>query len=218
MLFRSDPEYGGSGLDATAAVIAHEELAASDPAFCLSFLAHSMLFVNNLNQNGSHEQKMKYLPGACDGTLLCGMGMSEPGHGTDVLGMTTSATPSADGSHYTLNGSKMWITNGTVDGSETGDVFLVYAKTGSGRSSNDLSAFLVEKGMPGFSVGSKISDKCGMRASSTAEIVFDNVQVPVANLVGKVGGASICMMRNLEIERVTLAGMALGIADRKSVV
>lgn len=209
-----DPEYGGSGLDATAAVIAHEELAASDPAFCLSFLAHSMLFVNNLNQNGSHEQKMRFLPGACDGSLLCGMGMSEPGHGTDVMGMATSATPSEDGAHYTLNGSKMWITNGTVDGSETGDVFLVYAKTGSGRASSDLTAFLVEKGMPGFSVGSKISDKCGMRASSTAELVFDNVQVPVANLVGKVGGASICMMRNLEIERVTLAGMALGIARR----
>lgn len=209
-----DPEYGGSGLDATAAVIAHEELAASDPAFCLSFLAHSMLFVNNLNQNGSHEQKMKYLPGACDGTLLCGMGMSEPGHGTDVLGMATSATPSDDGSYFTLNGSKMWITNGTVDGSETGDVFLVYAKTSAGRSSSDLSAFLVEKGMPGFTVGSKISDKCGMRASSTAEIVFDNVKIPKENLVGKVGGASICMMRNLEIERVTLAGMALGIARR----
>lgn len=209
-----DPEYGGSGLDATAAVIAHEEIAASDPAFCLSFLAHSMLFVNNLNQNGSHEQKMKYLPGACDGSLLCGMGMSEPGHGTDVLGMGTTATPSEDGKYFTLSGSKMWITNGTVDGSETGDVFLVYAKTGSGRSTSDLSAFLVEKGMPGFSVGSKISDKCGMRASSTAELVFDNVQVPVENLVGKVGGASICMMRNLEIERVTLAAMALGIARR----
>ena len=173
-----------------------------------------MLFVNNLNQNGSHEQKLKYLPGACDGTLLCGMGMSEPGHGTDVLGMGTTATPSDDGSYYTLNGSKMWITNGTIDGSDTGDVFLVYAKTSSGRSSSDLSAFLVEKGMPGFTVGSKISDKCGMRASSTAEIVFDNVKIPKENLVGKVGGASICMMRNLEIERVTLAGMALGIARR----
>jgi isovaleryl-CoA dehydrogenase len=88
------------------------------------------------------------------------MGMSEPGHGTDVLGMATSATPSEDGSHYTLNGTKMWITNGTVDGSETGDVFLVYAKTGSGRSSSDLSAFLVEKGMPGFTVGTKVSLVC----------------------------------------------------------
>ena len=146
--------------------------------------------------------------------MLCGMGMSEPGHGTDVLGMGTTATPSDDGSYYTLNGSKMWITNGTIDGSDTGDVFLVYAKTSSGRSSSDLSAFLVEKGMPGFTVGSKISDKCGMRASSTAEIVFDNVKIPKENLVGKVGGASICMMRNLEIERVTLAGMALGIARR----
>jgi isovaleryl-CoA dehydrogenase len=209
-----DPEYGGSGLDATAAVIAHEEIAAADPAFCLSFLAHSMLFANNLNQNGSHEQKLKLLPGACDGSLLCGMGMSEPGYGTDVLGMVTSATPSSDGSYYTLNGSKMWITNGTIDGSQTGDAFLVYAKTGSGRATSDLSAFLVEKGMPGFTVGSKITDKCGMRASSTAELVFDNVKVPAENLVGNVGGASLCMMRNLEIERVTLAAMAVGIARR----
>lgn len=209
-----DPEYGGSGMDATAAVIAHEELAYSDPAFCLSFLAHSMLFVNNLHQNGSHEQKLKHLPGACDGSLLCGMGMSEPGHGTDVLGMTTSAKKSEDGSYYTINGSKMWITNGTSDGTETGDVFLVYTKTGSGRSTSDLTAFLVEKGMDGFTVGSKINDKCGMRASNTAEIVFDNVKVPVENLIGNVGGASLCMMRNLEIERVTLAAMALGIARR----
>ena len=173
-----------------------------------------MLFANNLNQNGSHEQKKKFLPGACDGSLLCGMGMSEPGYGTDVLGMVTSATPSNDGSYYTLNGSKMWITNGTIDGSQTGDAFLVYAKTGSGRATSDLSAFLVEKDMPGFTVGSKITDKCGMRASSTAEIVFDNVKIPTENLVGNVGGASLCMMRNLEIERVTLAAMAVGIARR----
>jgi isovaleryl-CoA dehydrogenase len=209
-----DPEYGGSGLDATAAVIAHEEIAAADPAFCLSFLAHSMLFANNLNQNGSYEQKMKLLFGACDGSKLCGMGMSEPGYGTDVLGMVTSVIPSSDGSYFTLNGSKMWITNGTIDGSQTGDAFLVYAKTGSGRATSDLSAFLVEKDMPGFTVGSKINDKCGMRASSTAEIVFDNVKIPAENLVGKVGGASLCMMRNLEIERVTLAAMAVGIARR----
>eukprot|EP00341_Mesodinium_pulex_P009534 CAMPEP_0116991192 /NCGR_PEP_ID=MMETSP0467-20121206/65981_1 /TAXON_ID=283647 /ORGANISM="Mesodinium pulex, Strain SPMC105" /LENGTH=398 /DNA_ID=CAMNT_0004688207 /DNA_START=27 /DNA_END=1223 /DNA_ORIENTATION=+ len=207
-------EYGGSGMDAVAACIVHEELASSDPAFCLSYLAHSMLFVNNVNQNCSHEQKMKYLPGACDGSLLCGMGMSEPGAGTDVLGMSTTATKSSDGSHYTLNGSKMWITNGTKDGTDTGDVFLVYAKTSQGRSPGDMSAFLVEKGMPGFSLGSKITDKCGMRASNTAELVFDNVKVPVENLVAKEGGAGLCMMRNLEIERIVLAAMSLGIARR----
>jgi len=170
--------------------------------------------VNNVNQNCSHEQKLKYLPGACDGSKICGMGMSEPGAGTDVLGMTTTAKKSSDGSHYVLNGNKMWITNGTINGEDTGDTFLVYAKTSDGRSPGDLSAFLVEKGMPGFSLGSKIMDKCGMRASNTAELVFDSVQVPVENLVGKEGGAGICMMRNLEIERITLAAMSLGIARR----
>jgi isovaleryl-CoA dehydrogenase len=210
-----DPQYGGSGMDAVAAVIAHEELASSDPAFCLSYLAHSMLFVNNLNQNGSHEQKLKYLPNACNGTAIGGMCMSEPGAGTDVMGMATTATLTEDGKHYHLNGAKMWITNGTVDGKETGDIFLVYAKTGKGRSASDVTSFLVEKGMPGFSVGQKISDKCGMRASMTAELVFDNVKVPAENIVGKVGGASLCMMRNLEIERITLAAMSLGIARRR---
>ncbi len=139
-------EYGGSGMDAIAAVIAHEELSASDPAFCLSYLAHSMLFVNNLHQNGSHEQKLKYLPKACSGEIICGMGMSEPGAGTDVMGMSTTATKSSDGSYYTINGAKMWITNGTIHGAgDTGDAFLVYAKTGSGRGAKDITSFLVDK-------------------------------------------------------------------------
>lgn len=201
-------------MDAVAAVIAHEELASSDPAFCLSYLAHSMLFVNNLNQNGNHEQKLKYLPSACSGASIGGMGMSEAGHGTDVMGMTTTAKASSDGSYYVLNGSKMWITNGSIDGKSTGDVFLIYAKTGSGRASTDITSFIVEKGMPGFTLGQKIQDKCGMRASMTAEIVFSDVKVPKENIVGTVGGAALCMMRNLEIERVTLAAMSLGIARR----
>lgn len=190
------------------------QLSASDPAFCLSFLAHSMLFVNNLFQNGNDEQRMRYLPGACSGKLIGGMCMSEPGAGTDVLGMSTTAKKSADGQSYVLNGSKMWITNGTIDGKTTGDIFLVYAKTGSGRGSKDLSAFLVEKGTPGFTLGSKIEDKCGMRASMTAELSFSDVVVPSKNLIGTEGGATLCMMRNLEIERVTLAAMSLGIARR----
>lgn len=209
-----DPEYGGSGMDSTAAVIAHEELAASDPAFCLSFLAHSMLFVNNLARNGSHEQKMKYLPGSCDGSLIGGMCMSEPGAGTDVMGMSTTAKLTEDGKHYVLNGNKMWITNGTVDGETTGDVYLVYAKTGTGRSIGDITSFLVEKNTPGFTLGQQIKDKCGMRASCTAELVFEDVKVPVENIVGEVGGAGICMHRNLQIERVVLAAMSLGIARR----
>lgn len=216
----ADSAHGGSGMDAVAAVIAHEELAASDPAFCLSFLAHSMLFVNNLNQNGTEAQKAKYLPLTCTGERVGGMCMSEPGAGTDVLGMSTTAVPSEDGSSYILNGAKMWITNGTIDGKSTGeygmvwhycpftivfvigDVYLVYAKTGKGRGANDLTSFIVEKGMKGFSLGQKIEDKCGMRASMTAELVFDNVVVPKENIVGTVGGATLCMMRNLEIERI----------------
>lgn len=140
--------------------------------------------------------------------------MSEPGAGTDVLGMSTVATPSADGSYYTLNGTKMWITNGTIDGTDTGDVFLVYAKTDLNAKNGALTSFLVEKGMEGFKLGQKIMDKCGMRASNTAELVFEDVKIPKENVVGEVGGATLCMMRNLEIERITLAAMSLGIARR----
>lgn len=203
-------QYGGSGMDATAAVIVHEELSASDPAFCLSYLAHSMLFVNNLAQNGTEAQKMKYLPAACDGSKIGGMCMSEPSVGTDVLGMSTTAT--LDGDEWVINGQKMWITNGTIDGETTGDIYLVYAKTGKERK--DLTLFLVEKGTPGFSLGQQIKDKLGMRASMTAELVFEDVRIPKENVVGQIGGAALCMMRNLEIERIVLAAMSLGIARR----
>ena len=172
-----------------------------------------MLFVNNLARNGNHEQKLKFLPGACSGQKIGGMGMSEPGVGTDVMGMSTSAVLSDDGKHYIINGAKMWITNGTVNGTDTGDVFLVYART-SNDPRKGLTSFLVEKGMKGFTLGQKIEDKCGMRASMTAELVFDNVSVPIENIVGELGGATLCMMRNLEIERITLAAMSLGIARR----
>jgi len=205
-----NPEYGGSGMDSTAAVIAHEELSCADPAFCLSFLAHSMLFANNLNLNGSPEQCSKYLPGACDGSLIGGMGMSEPGAGTDVLGLRSSAIRKGD--DYILNGSKMWITNGAINDSELGDVFLIYARTGE--KDKDVSMFIVEKGMPGFSLGQRIKDKCGMRASATAELVFQDCVVPAANLVGNEGDAILHMMRNLELERLVLAAMSLGIAKR----
>jgi isovaleryl-CoA dehydrogenase len=168
-----DPQYGGSGMDATASAIVHEELSAQDPAFCLSYLAHSLLFTHNLSINGNHEQKARWLPGACSGEIVGGMCMSEPGAGTDVLGMTTKATRNANG--YELTGTKMWITNGTLDGEGTGDAFLVYAKTGD--APRNVSLFIVERGMPGFHLGQKIEDKCGMRASMTAELVFDGVQV-----------------------------------------
>jgi len=210
-----DPEYGGAGMDATAACIVHEELSYADPAFCLSYLAHSQLFVNNLARNGTPEQMARLLPPTCSGEMIGGMGMSEPHAGTDVLGMKTKATKNADGS-WVLNGAKMWITNGAVSDDELGDTFLVYARTAGPevKPSKAISLFLVEKGMPGFSLGQRLKDKCGMRASPTAELVFEDVHLPASSLVGGEGAATICMMRNLEIERVVLAAMAVGIARR----
>ena len=200
--------FGGSELDATAAVIAHEEISAADPGFCLAYLAHSMLYVNNLAQNGSDAQRERLLPDACSGASIGGMCMTEPAVGTDVLGMRTQAV--RDGDHYILNGAKMWITNGAINDHELGDVFLVYARTGE----RQFSTFIVEKGMPGFELGQKIEDKLGMRASTTAELIFNDCRVPAANLVGEEGQSMLHMMRNLEIERLTLAAMSLGIARR----
>ena len=173
-----DPEYDGAGMDATAACIVHEELSAADPAFCLSYLAHSQLFVNNLARNGSPEQCARWLPAACRGDKIGGMGMSEPGTGTDVLAMRTTAKKAEDGG-YIINGSKMWITNGCTSDSDLGDIYLVYARTGGPevKASKAVSLFILEKGMPGFSLGQRIKDKCGMRASPTAEIVFEDVHV-----------------------------------------
>jgi isovaleryl-CoA dehydrogenase len=206
-----EERFGGSGLDPVAAVIAHEELSAADPGFALAYLAHSMLFANNLQVNGNDEQRSKYLPDACTGKKVCGMCMTEPGAGTDVLGMQTTASKKGD--RYVLNGAKMWITNGAVNDTELGDTFLVYARI-VGQPRNQLSMFIVEKGFPGFSLGQKIKGKLGMRASTTAELVFEDCEVPAENLVGSEGAATMCMMRNLEIERVTLAAMSLGIARR----
>ena len=208
-------EHGGASLDAVAAVIVHEELSASDPGFALAYLAHSMLFVNNLEFNGDEAQRARILPKVCSGEWIGAMAMSEPDAGTDVLGLTTTAVQRDDGS-WVINGRKMWITNGCIDEDGTpADVVWVYAKTGNddkGRA--QLSSFLVEKGMPGYSVGQKIIDKTGMRASNTAELVFEDCIVPADNLVGEVGDSMIHMMRNLEIERVALAAMSLGIARR----
>lgn len=200
--------FGGSAMDGVAAVIAHEEIAASDPGFCLAYLAHAMLCANNLAVNCSEEQKKRWLPKLCSGEWVGAMAMSEPHIGTDVLGMKMTAVKKGD--NYVLNGRKMWITNGVLD--ETGtpcDCVLVYAKTG-----DKVSSFLVEKSHPGFSVGQKINDKLGMRASNTAELVFQDCKVPAANLIGREGESLLHMMRNLEIERLTLASMSLGIARR----
>lgn len=205
--------YGGAGMDALAAVIVHEELSYSDPGFCLAYLAHSMLMVNNFSVNASDEQKRRVLPKVCSGEWVGAMAMSEPAIGTDVMGMQSTALKKGD--QYILNGRKMWITNGAVDDNKTpADCVLVYAKTGEKNGRALISTFLVEKSHPGYAVGQKILDKLGMRASNTAELVFDNCQVPASALLGQEGDSMLHMMRNLEIERLTLAAMSVGIAKR----
>jgi isovaleryl-CoA dehydrogenase len=205
--------YGGSGLDATAVALVHEELSASDPGFCLAYLAHSLLCVNNLAVNGSESQKKKYLPGLCSGELVGAMAMSEPDYGTDVMGMKSTAVKKD--SNYVINGRKMWITNGAIDDNKTPcDMVWLYAKTGEKNGRAQLSTFIVEKSDRGFAVGQKIMDKLGMRGSNTAELVFENCVVSSDRLVGNEGDSMHHMMRNLEIERLGLAAMSLGIARR----
>ena len=208
-------EYGGAGMDATAAVIVHEELSASDPGFALAFIAHSILTANNLAVNGDDEQKTRLLPGLCSGDLIGCMAMSEPDFGTDVLGMQTSAEPAENGA-WRIDGTKMWITNGAIDEDGTpADVVWLYARTGEEEDGRPrISTFLVENGMPGYSVGQIIKDKTGMRASNTAELVFADCIVPASALVGEEGQSIRHMMRNLEAERLCLAAMSLGIARR----
>jgi isovaleryl-CoA dehydrogenase len=192
---------GGAGLDALASVIIHEELAYSDPGFALGYLAHSLLFVNNFYWAANPEQRARYLPKTLTGEWIGGMGMTEPSVGTDVLGLGTTARRQGD--HYVLNGRKTFITNGPE-----GDVFVVYAKL-----ENRITTFLVERSFAGFSTGDKIP-KMGMRASTMSELIFDECQVPAANLLGREGGGITNMMRNLEIERLGLSAMSLGLAQR----
>jgi isovaleryl-CoA dehydrogenase len=201
-------EVGGAGLDATASVIVHEALSTSDPGFALAYLAHSVLFVNNAYRNASPPQRQRFLPKAISGEHIGGMCMTEPEAGTDVLAMRTTAR--RDGDHYVLNGRKTFITNGAVDDQTTGDVFLVYARTGE----RDISTLVVERDTPGFSLGQRLKEKLGVRASMTAELVFDDCRVPADNLLGREGESMLHMMRNLELERLTLAAMSLGIAQR----
>ncbi|MCG8587886.1 MAG: acyl-CoA dehydrogenase family protein [Proteobacteria bacterium] len=200
--------YGGSGLDAVAAVQVMEALSTSDPGFGLAVLAHSILFAQNFYVNASEEQHRRVLPKACSGEWIGGMCMTEPEVGTDVLALRTRAERKGDG--YELTGTKTFITNGGVDAETLGDVFIVYARTGE----REISSFLVEKGMPGFQLGQKWTDKLGMRSSFTAELVFDAVPVSPANRIGAEGEGTTHMMRNLEIERLVLAAQATGIAKR----
>ncbi|MCA9490813.1 MAG: acyl-CoA dehydrogenase family protein [Myxococcales bacterium] len=192
---------GGAGMDAVAAVIVHHELSKSDPGFCLAYLAHSMLFVNNFFHCSNDEQRARVMPKVLSGEWVAGMGMTEPGAGTDVLSMTTTAVK--DGDHYVMNGTKTYITNGCE-----GFCFLVYAKV-EGR----VTSFLVDRDCPGFSTSQHI-DKLGMRGSTMSELIFDDCRVPAANLLGDEGQGITHMMRNLELERLTLAAMSVGIADR----
>jgi isovaleryl-CoA dehydrogenase len=192
---------GGGGMDSTASVIVHEELAYSDPGFALAYLAHALLFVNNFYFAGSPAHHKRYLPKTLTGEVIGAMGMSEPAVGTDVIGMQTVAV--RDGDHYLLTGRKTFITNGPE-----ANVFCVYAKL-----EDRITTFLVERGFAGFATSPKIA-KMGMRASTMCELQFDNCRVPAANLLGKEGGGVTNMMRNLEIERLGLAAMSLGIAQR----
>jgi isovaleryl-CoA dehydrogenase len=201
-------EYGGAGLDATAAVQVFEALSSADPGFALAVLAHSVLFAQNVCVNGNDSQRKHVLPRAASGEWIGGLCMTEPEVGTDVLALRTRAVRKGD--VYVLEGRKTFITNGGVDDTTLGDAFVVYATTRPG----EISSFLVEKGMPGFRLGQKWTDKLGMRASFTAELVFDQVPVPVPNRLGEEGQGTLQMMRNLEVERLTLAAMSIGIAGR----
>jgi isovaleryl-CoA dehydrogenase len=194
-------EHGGAGMDAVAAVIVHHELSKSDPGFCLAYLAHAMLFVNNFYYAASPAQREKYLPKVLTGEHVGAMGMTEPSSGTDVLGMRTFARK--EGDKFILKGRKALITN-----APEADVFIVYA-----RVDDRITTFVVERGFPGFSTDEK-TKKMGMRASTMSELIFDDCVVPEENVLGTVGGGIRNMMRNLEIERLTLAAMSLGIADR----
>lgn len=199
----ADPEYGGAGMGATAATIVMEEFGKACAGSTLSYLAHTILCVNNLNNNGSPEQKAKYLPKLISGEHVGCMGMSEPEFGSDAVGMQTKAVKMGDG--YEITGNKMWITN-----AQYADIVYLYTRTGPGKK--DLTTFIVEKGTPGFSVSKEIH-KMGMRSSPTGELSFQKAKVPMANRVGEEGDSVIHMMKNLEIERITISGISLGIAQ-----
>jgi isovaleryl-CoA dehydrogenase len=201
-------EWGGSGMDATAAVQVFESLASSDPGFAFSVLAHAILFAHNVAVSGSDDQRRRFLPKAISGEWLCGMCMTEPEGGTDVMAMTT--TSERDGDAYVVNGTKTFISNGGIDEETTGDAFVVYARSGR----RGLNSLIVERGTAGFDLGQKWKDKLGVRQSFTAELLFRDARVPVANRVGEEGMGAVAMSRTLEIERLTLAAISVGIAQR----
>ncbi|WHO93050.1 isovaleryl-CoA dehydrogenase [Xanthomonas campestris] len=195
--------YGGSGMGYLAHVVAMEEISRAGGAIGLSYGAHSNLCLNQLRKNATHEQKQRYLPKLCTGEHVGALAMSEAGSGSDVVSMKLRAE--ARGDRFVLNGSKMWITNGP-----DADVLVVYAKTDPSAGARGITAFIVEKGMPGFSTAQKL-DKLGMRGSNTCELVFTDCEVPAENVLGTLNGGVHVLMSGLDFERVVLAGGPLGL-------
>ncbi len=198
-----EEEEGGSGLGYLEHCVAMEEVSRASASVGLSYGAHSNLCVNQIRLNGTAAQRARYLPGLISGAHVGALAMSEPGAGSDVVGMRTRAV--RRGERYVLNGSKMWITNGP-----DAEVLVVYAKTDPDAGSRGITAFLVEKGMPGFSTAQKL-DKLGMRGSNTCELVFEDCEVPAENVIGEVGGGVAVLMSGLDYERAVLAAGPLGI-------
>ena len=198
-----EEELGGAGMGYLEHVVAMEEISRASASVGLSYGAHSNLCVNQIRRNGSDEQKRRYLPKLISGEHVGALAMSEPGAGSDVVGMKLRAEKKGD--RYVLNGTKMWITNGP-----DADVLVVYAKTDPDGGSRGITAFLVEKAFPGFSTAQKL-DKLGMRGSNTCELVFQDCDVPKENVLGTVGGGVEVLMSGLDYERVVLAAGPLGI-------
>jgi isovaleryl-CoA dehydrogenase len=198
-------EYGGSGFDLLTGVLINEQLARTCPALSLSYAAHANLCADNLNRNASKEQKARYLPGLCSGDRVGGMALTEPNAGSDAVSISTRAVK--EGDDFVLNGTKMFITNAPI-----ADIMLVYAKTVPEKQARGITAFILEKGFPGFSVSKKL-EKLGNRGSPTGELVFDDCRVPAENVVGEVNGGVHVMMSGLDVERAFVAGEALGISE-----
>ncbi len=198
-----DEEYGGAGMSYLAHVIAVEEIARASASVSLSYGAHSNLCVNQIKLNGTQEQKQKYLPKLVSGEHVGALAMSEAGSGSDVVSMKLRAEKRND--HYRLNGNKYWITNGP-----DASTLVVYAKTDPDMGSKGITAFLIEKEMVGFSTSPHF-DKLGMRGSNTAELIFDDVEVPFENVLGEEGRGVRVLMSGLDYERVVLAGIGTGI-------
>ncbi|TLU65208.1 isovaleryl-CoA dehydrogenase [Thalassotalea litorea] len=198
-----DEQYGGSGLGYIEHVVAMEEISRASASVGLSYGAHSNLCVNQINRNGSHEQKMKYLPKLCSGEHVGALAMSEPNAGSDVVSMKIRAEKKGD--KYVLNGNKMWITNGP-----DAHTFIIYAKTDIHAGSKGITAFIVERDYPGFSRHQKL-DKLGMRGSNTCELVFEDCEVPEENILGELNKGVAVLMSGLDYERVVLSAGPLGI-------